>query len=282
MKENNKYILILLLTLILSYPSYANNHNDCSDKEWYKLYECRKINICKKEYWEDNSNKKEIKFIYKTEKYNKKINWYWLEDAKKIYRNNQNNIYKCWILKIQQDTLKLIKDKLIKNDKSGAMKDRFGKTIIKEIKGLKEKIDKIWCKNTKTPSLQNKLNILNNSTYELCNYNYYLEYLKEYDSNMNNVLLDKTNTSKNKQYSIKEVSDIMPNIQNIINNEIDNSYYMFPLAYNAYTEYENNYLVHVLLKLIREDYIILRNKLYSALNPINQFVYKLANAMKMP
>jgi len=139
----------------------------------------------------------------------------------------------------------------------------------------------IKCVNTKTKTIQNKFNILNQSTYELCNYNSYLEYLKKYDSDINNVLFPK-NSDKTKQYSIKDVSNIMTSIQNKINDEINHSYKIFPLAYTAYSEYENNYTIHILLKLIREDYIIFRDKLYSTINPIAQFIYKVANAMKMP
>jgi hypothetical protein len=105
--------------------------------------------------------------------------------------------------------------------------------------------------------------------------------LKKYDSDINNVLFPK-NSDKTKQYSIKDVSNIMTSIQNKINDEINHSYKMFPLAYTAYSEYENNYTIHILLKLIREDYIIFRDKLYSTINPIAQFIYKVANAMKMP
>ncbi len=77
------------------------------------------------------------------------------------------------------------------------------------------------------------------------------------------------------------ISSIVNWIQIEIDNEIEHSYKMFPLAYHAYSEYENNYSIHVLLELIKEDYMVLRKKLYSALNPINQVVYKIANAMSL-
>ena len=62
--------------------------------------------------------------------------------------------------------------------------------------------------------------------------------------------------------------------------EIDQTYKVFPLAFHAYTEYENNISIHFLLELIREDYITLRQKLHEAINPINQVVYKISWAMK--
>jgi len=65
-----------------------------------------------------------------------------------------------------------------------------------------------------------------------------------------------------------------------INDEITHTYKVFPYAYDAYTEYENNITIHFLLELIKEDYIVLREKLNKVLNPINQVVYKISNAMR--
>jgi hypothetical protein len=66
-----------------------------------------------------------------------------------------------------------------------------------------------------------------------------------------------------------------------LDEEIEHTYKVFPLAFHAYTEYENNITIHFLLELIKEDYIILRQKLHNTLNPINQLVYKVSNAMKL-
>jgi hypothetical protein len=53
-----------------------------------------------------------------------------------------------------------------------------------------------------------------------------------------------------------------------------------PIAFTAYKEYENNLPAHLLLQIIKEDYIIIREKLQKAMNPIAQVVYKIANAMQ--
>ncbi|MDP2396643.1 MAG: hypothetical protein Q8S84_04390 [bacterium] len=52
------------------------------------------------------------------------------------------------------------------------------------------------------------------------------------------------------------------------------------MAFHALTEYENNISIHFLLELIKDDYIILREKLHEVINPINQVVYKISNAMR--
>ena len=68
-------------------------------------------------------------------------------------------------------------------------------------------------------------------------------------------------------------------IQSDITAEIEHSYELFPIAFHAYSEYENNYPIHALLQIIREDFMVLRDKLYDAVNPINQVWYKIMNAM---
>jgi hypothetical protein len=53
------------------------------------------------------------------------------------------------------------------------------------------------------------------------------------------------------------------------------------MAFQSYIDYENNYPVHLFLEIIKEDFIVLRRKLHETLNPINQVVYKISNAMSI-
>jgi hypothetical protein len=64
-----------------------------------------------------------------------------------------------------------------------------------------------------------------------------------------------------------------------INEEIEQSYKTFPIAFNAYSEFENNFPMHFLLEILKEDFAIFRDKLYKTLGPINQVVYKIHEAM---
>jgi hypothetical protein len=66
--------------------------------------------------------------------------------------------------------------------------------------------------------------------------------------------------------------------KNQIDNEINHIYKVYPIAFNAYKQYEDNLSTHLLLELIRDDYKILRDNLHKVLNPINQVVYKISNA----
>ncbi len=53
------------------------------------------------------------------------------------------------------------------------------------------------------------------------------------------------------------------------------------MAFNAYKQYEDNFSTHVLLELIQDDYKLVRDNIHWALNPINQVIYKISNAMKL-
>jgi hypothetical protein len=69
-------------------------------------------------------------------------------------------------------------------------------------------------------------------------------------------------------------------VQSQITDEIEKVNKVFPVAFRAYAEYENNYTTHVLLELLKDDFIVFREELHKNLNPINQVVYKIKNAMR--
>ncbi|MEA3387530.1 MAG: hypothetical protein U9Q66_04055 [Patescibacteria group bacterium] len=56
---------------------------------------------------------------------------------------------------------------------------------------------------------------------------------------------------------------------------------VFNMAFLAYTEYENNFPIHLLLQILREDFIVFRQKLHEVLNPINQVTYKIVNCQNL-
>jgi|TARA_Y100001960_G_C14620461_1_gene800481 hypothetical protein len=65
-----------------------------------------------------------------------------------------------------------------------------------------------------------------------------------------------------------------------IDAEIEHSYKIYPVAFHAYTEYENNLATHLLLELLKEDFMAFRKSLHKSINPLNQVIYKISNAMK--
>lgn len=278
------FILIFLNIVI------TNASSDCENiADDFKKYECRSEKICKKY----DENKKVFNFEkYKDAKTYKEseasvLVSSWLEDkvAKKvvsIYKENMNSIYKCAIIQVQKNSILNIKQKLLSLDKTWDIKKSFEPKVEELINKLDMISKSSKCLNIDKQTIFNKLSILRQTTYLTCDYSYYMEYLKTYYSDPINILwLDKKEIEENNlDYATKDVANKIKSIQTKLDSEVNHAYKTFPIAFNAYSEYENNFPIHFLLELVKEDYNIFRNKLHEVLNPINQVVYKISNAMK--
>lgn len=262
-------ISILFILVIYWYNTFADKWESSpySLKSWFKLYKERVKNICN-EY-------KEKKQVVKLEE-----NYLFLEKGpldldklKETHRENMNSIYKCWILSVQEKSLLLIKEELIK--KNPNLIKALVEKINAKLEIIKLSLSKFECIKSKEKSSVLKLHVLKQATYQTCKYINYLEYAKEHNNYVYNVwsFTWDSNSISNLIYKQEEM-------KSEINDEITHTYKVFPYAYDAYTEYENNITIHFLLELIKEDYIVLREKLNKVLNPINQVVYKISNAMR--
>jgi hypothetical protein len=277
-----KIIIVLCITISLILSVKAKE-----ELEWYKLYEYRVKKIC--------TAYKPKKIIFPTESYeNKKIEikilwkkldhnglWDGIEEAKNIYRENMNSIYKCAMLNTQIISMNLIKKDLTKNNAS--LKKKLQKKLDNKINKIKLSQTKLKCleHNKKDKNPIQKLRVLRQTTYEICKYHSYLEYLREYNSHIKNLVNENQEENKDTEsYNITHLANLEKQKKEEIDIEIAHSYKIFPIAFDAYSQYENNISIHLLLELIKEDYIVYRKKLHQTINPINQVVYKIANAMK--
>jgi hypothetical protein len=116
----------------------------------------------------------------------------------------------------------------------------------------------------------------------MCKYVYYLDYLESYYSDIKNVVgieEKEVDVIKKDKYSAAYVSNLRKYIIDQIKEEKKHTYKLYPIAFTAYIEYDSFLPIHVGMEIIREDFIVYRKKLYQTLNPINQVVYKIINAM---
>lgn len=261
----NKIILSIIIFFLFFFNIAFSNESWCSVKKWDERYKCQINNICK-EY-----KPKEI--TYKTEKFDSKDSDF--ENAKKIYIENQNGIYSCAIIKLQYNTLFIIKDKLSKIDKTWTLKSKIDKKIKLKIDKLKNLYKKRKCvfpleKWSNKDSIYFKKILLKESSYEFCKYSFYLEFLDKQSKEIDKK--DTTTAQLAKSYKEK---------QDWLSNEMKHSWEVFNMVFSTYIDYENNYPVHLLLELIKEDFIVLREKLNEALSPITQVSSKISNAMSI-
>lgn len=192
-----------------------------------------------------------------------------------------DSIYDCATSVINHRALETVK-KLIANEPK--LNSRLNTSLDLQLGKIISQVSSKTSGKCKISSEKNNLllkkSILRQTTYELCRYTFYLEYLKEYNERVSS-LVDTTNITN--QASVVSIANLLEKERerkNLINAEIDEVYKAFPIAFKAYSEYENNLVVHLLLELVREDYIVLREELHRNLNPINQVVYKISNAMR--
>jgi hypothetical protein len=87
----------------------------------------------------------------------------------------------------QKNSINLLKQKTIKIIKDADLK----KSIESKMDQMSSKLDMVFnsskCSNI-DKSIYNKLNILKQTTYETCSYNFYMEYLKDYYKDLSNSL----------------------------------------------------------------------------------------------
>jgi len=196
------------------------------------------------------------------------------------------NIYKCGIVQSQRNALEKLWD-FIKQESSGKLSDTIGTQIDQRINRIEIQSATIGCSLTDSDTIQNKRNILRETTYEACRYVSYLEYNKQYykklsvftPENIPPEALAAYWSGTLDSYPVSELSAKVNSIQNEIAEEIAHTYKVFPIAYHAYSEYENNFPIHFLLEVVRADFLVLRRSLYQAIMPIAQVGLKVINAM---
>lgn len=265
-------------------PVFADEY--CGSQWWYDLYECRVENVC--------SEFKSEKPVYVSEDYesadwaegefyNQQSSTPAFDTAQRVYRENMGNIYKCGIVQSQRNALETLLD-FIKQESSWKLSDTIGWQIKQQISRIEIQSTTIGCSLTDTESIQNKLNILKETSYEACRYISYLEYNKEYYKNLRKFTQEEAseaywNDAVLEKYPSPELPRQINNAQNAIAEEIAHTYKVFPIAYHAYSEYENNFPIHFLLEVLRADFLVLRTSLYQAIMPLAQVWLKVINAM---
>ncbi len=297
-------LFIIIFVLFLDYSSadntdksclwgkhFTNYSKECNDKKDFELYECRVTNLC------DSCNKTDSKKVFDTVPYDEASTYVAnpttdvlksLHEVQETYKTNMNSIYKCVLIDIQERWLEYLEKVISSTDKTWLIKKELSPKISSEKAKLKSKKSALkcwWLSDDNSTSTLIKKEVLDQVTFEYCKYNFYLLYLKEdYYKYTKNILWLKeeelNDSSSSKSVEISNIAIQFSNINAEINTEIIKIQKVFPLAYYAYSEYEDNYLLHLLLTLIKQDYVLVRDQLSKVLWPINQVAYKIKDAMK--
>lgn len=277
-------VIIFVFLWIFSWKNAFAEEKDLKtfkEEKWYSLY--RKIiqseDFCA-QYKKTDKNVERILNINEA-KYFKNLDWkklpFWedLKIAKKDFKKNLDDIFWCATYSSYYRTLKTIKDDLIK--KNPKLKTRLNTKIQQKMSEIAQKASQIeWgCKLSAKKNNLVKKAVLNQSTYELCKYSYYLQYLRKRNEEIQNLV-----EPGKERYELNEVTARRNQILIDIDSELDKTLSAYPMALQAYNDFENNIWSHILLELLKEDYKVLRLWIHKTLNPINQVIYKISNAMR--
>ena len=282
MNIKNDKILKIISTILLSFfiLNIFSIKTVSAEENGKERYNKQIKDFCERYKVEEISHKSEPYFEEDTS-WEEKL----FKTAKKKYRENQNAIYACAVIKLQKNSYKVVKDKLINIDKWWTLK-----SIVNQKFGLKiQKLDRISkekeCLSPENKeegnSLQFKKTLLNESAYEFCKYSFYLNFLQNHYKNIDNANNEYLWKDKGNTFKIWKLAKIQSKLQQDLADEINHSKKVFSMAFETYIDYENNHPIHILLELIKEDFIVLSRKLHEAISPINQVVYKISNAMSI-
>jgi hypothetical protein len=132
--------------------------------------------------------------------------------------------------------------------------------------------------------------LVRSATLEYCNYRYYLGYVDHTVKNRlwNVIQAEEKMRAWWETADPKAIVQRFPSVENAANaivqasertqNEIARTRIVYDEAFDAYREFEKNYASHVLLVLIEDRYLLLREYLRDTMNPIGQVIYKASNA----
>lgn len=285
LKLDNKTKIFLGIFVIFSFvivlSSYAEDKKPItmSDLTWYSLYQKNVTDFCQ----EYKSNNQEIIYTYKEWDNYLNLHEVWVSnnyvnDAKKKYEATMDNIYSCATNLVDLRAYKLVKDELIKNQANlnAKLKTKLDNSITSIENYLKQNNSN--CKiNSEKNEIIIKSSVLNQVTYEYCRYAYYLEYLKEFSDRIDAHIYE---TTSDNSITISNIVAQTSLKQSEIQKDLEEAQNAFPIVYRAFSDYENNMISHIMLELLREDYMIFRDKLHQTLTPLNQVVYKISNATR--
>ena len=202
-----------------------------------------------------------------------------VEIARIQYRTNMNRIFACAVISGRQE--KISKILTILPQKKSDITDKFKK----EAKRYEKLMGNMNCglNNSQEWTYKTIDRIASSATIEYCNYIYYLDYLgANVESDFTKALeieskiWDQSEWKKTK--TTEEAAQVMRSRQSAIEKELIQAQDTLPKALVAYREMERTYAVHIILVMIFDDYIRLRDNLSNYLNAVSQLFEKAYNA----
>lgn len=203
------------------------------------------------------------------------------EVSRKLYRKNMNAIFSCTVIATRKDKLEKL-GSIIKG-KSGA--SEIERSLEKEKKRYELLMTKMNCNQNMTSKGDDKIidRLASSAMIEYCNYTYYLDYLDEnIKSNFAQSLTIDANIGSQSGTNIATTTDqarsVFASYGNILESERSRANSTVPKAIMAFQEMDRTYITHLLLVIIYDDYLKLRDNLNTYMSIVSQTFEKAYNA----
>lgn len=200
-----------------------------------------------------------------------------LEVARLQYRSTMNSIFACAVIESRLNILTKIQDVLpTKNSEIVTL-------LKKEETSLRSQKGKLQCNSAgseKVPSMQE---LVNSTTRQYCHYRYYLDYLDtalRTDKHQLEQIESAIGTGSGTKIPVTTSAwqESYQTYANALDKEIARADATLPRAIRAFRDMERAYPAHLMLVIIYDDYIRLRNNLSIYMNASTQLYMKAFNA----
>ncbi len=211
-----------------------------------------------------------------------------IEKASLVYKERMNALYACAVL----NTKYKIHTRLVKEFHPEGT--NMVRNLERATQQIESQMKQRGCKNVSKEEgdgaeLSMKRSLIRSATMEYCNYRHYLKYV---DDNVKNQLSrviqneDKLRAQRqadpNAPYerfpSSESLAASLGSVSSRATNEIAHTQRVFDDAFDAYRDFEQTYASHILMVLIEDRYLMIREYLRDTMNPIGQVIYKASNA----
>ena len=208
-----------------------------------------------------------------------------LEIARIDYRRTMNSVFGCAIIQSRKNTLENLIKKIEKQYPSTNQSEIKWK-IKRESDKLKVQWDNLSCiESSAKESVPVSKIVVNSAIRQYCVYNEYLTFLQDNLEKNNTVMLelnasiwrgvwDKWGIPQQNEAWAKDIQQK----NDTISMEIVRANQVLPRAIEAFREMERTYSLHVMLVIIYDDYLRLRDNLNTYFNAVSQLLEKTQNA----
>ncbi len=207
-----------------------------------------------------------------------------VEVARNQYRAAMNNVFGCAVVDGRLQILDTLKKKI--ESQTQWRNSEINKKLDAEKDRLERQRDKLQCNTSRNKQIPMSRQLVNSASRQYCHYRYWLAYVDEnFQENKHKLdTLESTvgnqnpDTSKVHPRTIEGWRKSFIQQSNSLEKEINRADQTLPRAIQAFQDMQYSYPIHLMLVIIYDDFIRLRNNLSVYMNASSQLYQKAYNA----